>query len=103
MTSGDQLAGQLDAMAGCRRRSAAPSQAVTWTGNTTTARAIGFLRDARSALRQQKSAPLAQSAERLHGKNHARIGVLTSENASRQRPLCSELDALKSILIELEV
>ena len=39
------------------------------------------LRDARTAPRQQNIASLAQSAERLHGKNPARIGVLTSENA----------------------
>ena len=43
-----------------------------------------------------RQAPLAQSAERLHGKNPARIAVLTSENALHLRPLCTQLDALEA-------
>ena len=46
-------------------------------------------------LRQLKmQAPLAQSAERLHGKNPARNGVLTCRYADESLALCSELDAL---------
>jgi hypothetical protein len=45
-------------------------------------------------VRQPKPAPLAQSAERLHGKNPARNGVLTCEDADENLALCSELDAL---------
>jgi hypothetical protein len=37
---------------------------------------------AKAAGQTSEQAPLAQSAERLHGKYLARIGVLTSENAS---------------------
>ena len=41
-----------------------------------------------------RQAPLAQSAERLHGKYLARIAVLTRENAVHPRPVCTQLDAL---------
>jgi len=50
---------------------------------------------------QQNSAPLAQSAERLHGKNPARNGVLTCINADETRALCTELDALNPSLNDL--
>ena len=39
-------------------------------------------------------APLAQSAERLHGKYPVRIAVLTCGIAGGSRPLCAQLDAL---------
>jgi hypothetical protein len=45
-------------------------------------------------LSSARQAPLAQSAERLHGKYLARIGVLTSENAVHPRPVWTQLDAL---------
>jgi hypothetical protein len=42
-------------------------------------------------------APLAQSAERLHGKYPVRIAVLSCWNAVRSRPLCAQLDAVNSL------
>jgi hypothetical protein len=53
----------------------------------------------RTATTEQAS--LAQSAERLHGKYLARIGVLSSEDKGRQQPECSELDALESGQVDL--
>jgi hypothetical protein len=41
------------------------------------------------------TAPLAQSAERLHGKYPVRNAVLTCIDASHTRPVCAELDALR--------
>ncbi len=48
-------------------------------------------------------APLAQSAERLHGKNPARNGVLTCDNPSQRQALCSELDALSLTICKASV
>jgi hypothetical protein len=45
-------------------------------------------------VRKLNTRPLAQSAERLHGKYPVRIAVLTCVNASRSRPVYTELDAL---------
>jgi len=59
-------------------------------------------RPVRPGPAQQNSAPLAQSAERLHGKNPARNGVLTCKNADKNSALCSELDALSMTPNDLE-
>jgi hypothetical protein len=54
------------------------------------------LRTGRLTLRFYRvgQAPLAQSAERLHGKNPARNGVLTCDIADENPALCDALDAL---------
>src|SRR4029077_13227467 len=44
-----------------------------------------------------RQAPLAQSAERLHGKYLARIAVLTRKNAVQSRPVWNQLDALEYV------
>ncbi len=52
--------------------------------------------DAKSgSVARSRTAPLAQSAERLHGKYPARNAVLTCENAGYGGALWTKLDALK--------
>jgi hypothetical protein len=45
-------------------------------------------------------APLAQSAERLHGKYPVRNAMLTCVSASQRRPVYAKLDALNHLLSE---
>jgi hypothetical protein len=53
------------------------------------------VRYAHYARRYPAAAPLAQSAERLHGKYPARIAVLARKNAVHPRPVWTQLDALR--------